>query len=461
MNSDVFDAVAYINEPRWRPSVMGLERIHDLLERMGRPQDKLKFVHVAGTNGKGSTCAYIESILRQAGYRTGLFTSPYLIRFEERIRVNGQVISEDDLRDVTLFVRKHAEAQARDMGQHATEFELMTAVALEHFARCGCDIVVLEVGLGGRLDSTNVIEAPEACVICRIGLDHTALLGNTKPQIAAEKAGIIKPGAQVISYPQDDPETQAVIDRRAHDCKCRERVVDFSELKVAPVDQRGRLFSYRGVAYQTSLLGSYQPFNAAVAIETARALARRGWLIDDVSIQRGIALTQWPGRFEVVRSVSHGPVVIVDGGHNPQGAQVLADSLEDVFPKREITFVMGVLADKDYRSMIAKVLPCANGFFCMTPPNPRALPAEQLACAVREVAAENPAAAFEGPVRAFSAAPADERDQGSAGDGDSNQFAEDAISQALRAARQFAGDTGIVCAFGSLYSIASVKAALS
>ncbi|MBP3866865.1 MAG: bifunctional folylpolyglutamate synthase/dihydrofolate synthase, partial [Eggerthellaceae bacterium] len=174
-----FDPIAYINEPRWQKVRPGLERITDLLERMGRPQDCLKFVHVAGTNGKGSTCAYLAGILQAAGYRTGLFTSPYIIDFEERIRVNGENIPKDDLRDVTLFVRDHAEAMAELIGEHPTEFELMTAVAFEHFARSACDVVVCEVGLGGRLDSTNIIESPEACVITRIGLDHTEFLGDT------------------------------------------------------------------------------------------------------------------------------------------------------------------------------------------------------------------------------------------------------------------------------------------
>ena len=197
-----FDPIAYINEPRWQQSRYGLERTQELLERLGRPQDRLKFVHVSGTNGKGSTCAFIESVLREAGYKTGLFTSPYIITFEERIRVNGENISLGDLRDVTIDVREHAEAMADETGEHPTEFELMTAVAFEHFARSGCDIVVAEVGLGGRLDSTNIIENPEACVIVRIGLDHTELLGDTMAAVATEKAGIIKPGAKVVSSPR-------------------------------------------------------------------------------------------------------------------------------------------------------------------------------------------------------------------------------------------------------------------
>ena len=208
-----FDPVAYINEPRWQESRLGLDRIRALLERLGWPQDKLKIVHVAGTNGKGSTCAYLASVLRAAGYRTGLFTSPFIEAFEERIQVDGVAISRDDLMDATLAVKEHAEALAAQTGDHPTEFELMTAVALVHFARRGCEAVVLEVGLGGRLDSTNAIEAPEVSVVARIGRDHTAMLGNTLAAIAAEKAGIIKPGVPVVSWPQD-PEAMAVVERR-------------------------------------------------------------------------------------------------------------------------------------------------------------------------------------------------------------------------------------------------------
>ncbi|MFQ9181093.1 MAG: bifunctional folylpolyglutamate synthase/dihydrofolate synthase [Eggerthella lenta] len=189
-----FDHIAYINEPRWLESRLGLDRIRELLDRLGRPQDRLKFVHVAGTNGKGSTCAYLASILQAAGLRTGLFTSPYLITFEERIRVDGANITLDELTEATLLVKGQAEA----MADHPTEFELMTAVALVHFVRRGCDIVVLEVGLGGRLDSTNAIDAPEAAVIARIGLDHTKLLGTTLAAIAGEKAGIVKPGCRGV-----------------------------------------------------------------------------------------------------------------------------------------------------------------------------------------------------------------------------------------------------------------------
>lgn len=461
VQDEAFDPVAYINDPAWHSSCYGLERIESLLDRMGRPQDKLKFVHVAGTNGKGSTSAYISSILTQAGYKTGLFTSPYIIAFEERIRVNGRMILANDLREVTLFVREHAEAIARETGEHPTEFELMTAVALEHFARSGCDIAVLEVGLGGTLDSTNVIAAPEVCVITRVGLDHTALLGDTYEQIASQKAGIIKHGASVVSYPQDDEGATRAIAAAAQAADCTVTMPDFAQLKVGEVyGQTMRSFDYCGKAYQTSLLGSYQPCNAAMAIECALRLRERGWKISDDDIERGIARAKWQGRFEIVEMGESsfgdsgeiaeqdgeikseggcrkaGPAILVDGGHNPQGAQVLADSLRDLFPNKKILFVMSVLADKDYQSMIENIIDIADGFICVTPPNPRALQASELVRAVEK-------AAYARQIelgRGVSAAESFER--------------------ALSDARAVSADGDVICAFGSLYSIADIKAAI-
>lgn len=443
-----FDPIAYINTPRWQASRLGLERIRELLERLGRPQDKLKFVHVAGTNGKGSVCAYLAFILKAAGYRTGLFTSPYIERFEERICVDGEMIGADDLRDATLAVREHAEAMALETGDHPTEFELMTAVALMHFARCGCDIAVLEVGLGGRLDSTNVIDAPEACVIARIGLDHTALLGNTLAEIAGEKAGIIKDGCPVVSWPQE-PEAMAVIERAAAAHGCQLHVPAFSQLQEgsirwpcedAALAAPSRAFSYGPFAdLRTRLIGSYQPQNAAVALETAEVLRAGGWRISDEAVREGIALAAWPGRFEVVEggTAPDSFAIVVDGGHNPQGARALADSLAEAFPRRKPVFVIGVLEDKAYPEMLEAVLPLGSAFVCVTPESPRALPAHKLARAIRWTGQDLlGCSACVNPVVA-------------------RDF-EDAVARA----RQLAGPEGLICAFGSLYSVAAIKEAV-
>lgn len=439
-----FDPIAYINTPRWQASRLGLERIRELLERLGRPQDRLKFVHVAGTNGKGSICAYLASILGAAGYRTGMFTSPYIERFEERIRVDGAMISPDELRDVTLAVREHAEAMAEETGDHPTEFELMTAVALEHFARCGCDIVVLEVGLGGRLDSTNVIDAPEACVIARIGLDHTALLGNTLAAIAGEKAGIVKEGSAVVSWSQE-PEAMAVIEHAAAEHGCELRVPDFAQLEEGAIRWEDgaspfRFFSYKEWAdLRTGILGSYQPQNATVALEVVDVLRGRGWRIPDEAVRAGVAQTRWPGRFEIVEGGSSpdGFAIVVDGGHNPQGARALADSLAEVFPGRKPVFVIGVLEDKDYPRMLEDVLPLGSAFVCVTPDNPRALPAHKLARAIRWTGQDLlGCSACVNPVVA--------RD----------------FEDAIRRARELADSDGLICAFGSLYSVAALKEAV-
>lgn len=439
-----FDPIAYINTPHWQASRLGLERIRELLERLGRPQDRLKFVHVAGTNGKGSICAYLASILSAAGHRAGMFTSPYIERFEERIRVDGAMISPDELRDVTLAVREHAEAMAEETGDHPTEFELMTAVALEHFARCGCDIVVLEVGLGGRLDSTNVIDAPEACVIARIGLDHTALLGNTLAAIAGEKAGIVKEGSAVVSWPQE-PEAMAVIEHAAAEHGCELRVPDFAQLEEGAIRWEDGASPFRSFSYKewadlrTGILGSYQPQNATVALEVVDVLRGRGWRIPDEAVRAGVAQTRWPGRFEIVEGGSSpdGFAIVVDGGHNPQGARALADSLAEVFPGRRSVFVIGVLEDKDYPRMLEDVLPLGSAFVCVTPDNPRALPAHKLARAIRWTGQDLlGCSACVNPVVA--------RD----------------FEDAIRRARELAGPDGLICAFGSLYSVAALKEAV-
>lgn len=477
---DAFDPVAYINAPRWQASRLGLDRIRELLERLGRPQDKLRFVHVAGTNGKGSICVYLASVLQAAGYRTGLFTSPYIERFEERIRVDGVMIGTDDLRAVTLAVREQAEAMADKTGDHPTEFELMTAVALVHFARSGCDVCVLEVGLGGRLDSTNVIDAPEVAVIARIGLDHTAILGNTLAEIAGEKAGIVKPGCPVVSWPQD-PEARAVVERVAAERGCGLRVPDFAQLETGAVewpsvrvggsaatdgaldadgadaactgfgasgDRLGarsasvpvRRFSYKRLGdLSTRLVSSYQPQNAAVALEAIEALRERGWRIPDEAVRAGIARTTWPGRFEIVEggASSDGFAIVVDGGHNPQGAQALAASLAEVFPGRKPVFVIGVLEDKDYPRMLEEVLPLGSAFVCVAPESPRALSAYKLARAIRWTGQD--LLGCSACVRPYEA-----RD----------------FADAIARARELAGADGLICAFGSLYSVGALKAAI-
>lgn len=461
-----FDAVAYINEPRWHSSRLGLERISQLLDALGRPQDSLRFVHVAGTNGKGSTCAYLASILQAAGLRTGLFTSPYIERFEERIRIDGIDISPEDLTRATLDVREVAER----MEDHPTEFELMCAVAMLHFKRSKCDIVVLEVGLGGRFDATNVIEAPETCIICRIGLDHTNVLGESIAEIAAEKAGILKAGCPALMCPQEE-DAARTIERVAAKTSAPLFHSDPQQLSVEPLSLCGegavstagaspgdamRRFKYRGEAYETRLLASYQPHNATLAIDAARLLAERGWSISQADIARGIQEAKWPGRFEVVRK---NPLFVVDGSHNAQGAQALAATIEELLPGVRPYFLIGVLADKDYASILDAVVEMGSGFVTIAPPNPRALDAQSLADEIEAQLglggeAANPskvAASTNGPMR-----PSPQTGKLPA----ANVVAAGSISEGVKLACKMAGADGVVIAVGSLYSIGSIKAAL-
>ena len=462
--AEAFDPVAYINTPRWRSSRLGLDRTRELLAGLGNPQDKLRVVHVAGTNGKGSTCAFLASILQEAGYKTGLFTSPYIIEFADRIRVNGSNIAPDDLLGVTLAVREIAEA----MPDHPTEFELMTAVAFTHFAQQECDICVVEVGLGGRLDSTNVLEAPELCIITPIALDHTELLGDTLAAIAGEKAGIVKPGVPVVSAIQE-PEAMAVIAAAAAEHGSPLTCVDADQLEGTPAD-----FSYRRwEQLAVGLLGSYQPENAATALEAVEVLRQRGWAIPDEAVVDGLANVYWPGRFEVLGDE---PTFIVDGGHNPQGAQALIDSLEQRYPGRPVIFVMGVLGDKDYAAMVRQIIGYepTRMVICIEPPNPRALTTEDLSRALHdELIAQNAQMAklhpFTRPkhevmIREAKSIPAGvEAAYRIAGDLSDNRLVRDSKADPFawlngwsRAASYV---NPVVVACGSLYSVADVTAA--
>jgi len=426
-----FDPVAYINTPRGMEFRLGLERTIELLTRLGSPQKSLRFVHVAGTNGKGSTCAFLSHVLQEAGYKTGLFTSPFIIDFYDRIRIDGENISHDSLVAITLEVKAAADA----MEDYPTEFELMTAVAFLYFQQQGCDIVVCEVGLGGRLDSTNVIESPELCIITRIGFDHVAVLGDTLAAIAGEKAGIIKGGVPVLSWAQE-PEALEVIEQKARELGSPFFLPDFSQVTVGnSVSREAQTFGYKNLGdLQIALLGNHQPFNAAMAIEAAWLLREKGWVISDEALRAGLANTRWAGRFEIV---SQDPTFIIDGAHNVDGVKALVDSLKTIFPQKKPVFIVGVLNDKDYKRMLEIVIPHGAAFVAVEPPNRRAIPAAELAETLKSL---KKAAGYSNDVLPVS---------------HTTNYA-DAVSQA----RAIAGKEGVVCAFGSLYSVAPTKQAL-
>ena len=412
------EALSYIHSICWKGSKLGLDRTRELLGKLDDPQKELKFIHIAGTNGKGSTAAMLSSILEEAGYRVGLYTSPFINRFNERMQVNHQPIPDEELAALTEYVRPHADA----MADSPTEFELITALAMVWFARQKCDIVVLEVGMGGELDSTNIIDVPEAAVIAAMGLDHVKELGPTMADIARAKAGIIKEGGRVVSY-GGNPEADEVI---AAVCRARNASLcqpDFSAIVPGDFSLEGQTFSYKGWrGLRIPLVGAYQMNNAAVVLETVEVLRQRGWSVSDEAVRKGLADTRWPARFEVLR---RDPVFIVDGGHNPHGIRATAESLRRLFPGRKITFVTGVMADKDVEHILGLIVPLAEQFFTVRPDNPRAMDAGELAARIEAMGAKATACAS---VR-------------------------DGVDRAIQAE----GPHGVACALGSLYMSGEVR----
>lgn len=412
--------LAYIHGVQWRGQKPGLDRIRTLLDHLGHPEQRLKFVHIGGTNGKGSTAALVESVLRKAGYRTGLYTSPFLNRFNERIRVDGQEITDEALELIVDEIRPFADA----MEDLPSEFELITAVAMVYFSRMGCDIVVLEVGMGGEFDATNIIPCPEVAVLTAIGLDHTAVLGPTVADIARTKSGIIKEGGDVVSYghlPEADAEIEAAC-RRNHATLWP---VDFDRLVLKDLTLDERTFDLGPIQdLKMPLLASYQPKNAAVAVTALSVLAHKGWHITEQNIRDGFAAVQWPGRFEVL---GRHPIFLLDGSHNPQGIAATADSLRELCPGQKFVFLLSIMADKDVDAMLDILVPLAQQFFTVTANNPRAMPGEQLADKLRALGC-----------RAESCA---------------------SIPEAVAAAQGAAGYDGRVCALGTLYFSGDVRRA--
>lgn len=412
------EALTYIHSVCWKGSVPGLSRTQELLAKMGNPEKTMKYVHITGTNGKGSTASMTASVLRKAGYRTGLYTSPYIWRFNERMNVDGEDISDEELAEITEWVKPLAET----MADPPTEFELVTVIGFAYFARHNCDIVVLEVGMGGALDSTNVIPAPEVAVMTNIGLDHTEYLGNTLEAIAETKAGIIKPGCEAVLYPSTEAVEQTVRSI------CKERNVPFSMANFGAIvpkskDFSGQTFSYgRYSDIRLPLLGNHQLCNCTVVLEVLEALRRKGWKISDENLYDGIRDTIWPGRFELLR---RNPVFIVDGGHNPQCLEALADNVREYLAGQRIVGLTGVMADKDYTDMYAEMAPYIDRFVAVTPDNPRAMLAPDLAKFLEQ---------FGKPAQA---APS--------------------VEQGVLDAMALAGDDGVVLAFGSLYMTGTIR----
>lgn len=367
------EAIAYIHSHQKHSGAAGLSRMRELLEKCNNPQDGMRFIHIAGTNGKGSVSAMTESVLRRCGYHTGLFTSPYLREFNERIRVCGKPIPPRALARLVQKLRPIADA----METPPTEFELITAIGFLYFRERKCDTVVLEVGLGGRLDPTNVIAPPALCVITGIAMDHTAVLGDTIEKIAAEKAGIIKHGTPAVVF---GGENEAA--RRVMEAAAAAAGVPFVAAGDTPVQNAE--FTLSGVTLDfgvwrrvsTPLLGIYQGKNLATVLKSVEILQKNGFRLPEKKVRRGLALVRWEGRFE---KLSEQPPVFFDGAHNPQGIAAAKESIGCYFPGEKILILTGVMADKDHAEMVRLLAPVARRVFTVTPDNPRALPAEEYA----------------------------------------------------------------------------------
>lgn len=346
----------------------GLERISMLLSALGNPQDKIKTVHIAGTNGKGSTSTHIANILSAAGHKTGLYTSPYVLSFCERIQIDGENIPEKRLADAVTKVRAEIE-KLNQNGIVITEFEAITAAAFLDFYEAGCDFAVIEVGLGGRFDATNVLKSPRACVITSISLDHTKILGDTLPQIAFEKCGIIKNGVPVVTSENQNNDVLSVIKKTVRDKNCKLTVTNPKNASVVSDKLGETVFEYDGESYTLHLCGEHQIENAVNAIETAKLLG-----INEDFIKIGISKTEMLARMEIIGKE---PLIIRDGGHNEGCAKALRDFILR-YKIKNIKMLVGMMADKDTEKYLELVCPLCDSVTVCTPSNPRAESAENL-----------------------------------------------------------------------------------
>ena len=389
---------AYVKDAdQYAGGALDLTNIKELMNRLGNPQDRLKYVHVAGTNGKGSVIAYLYTTLSDAGYRVGRYISPSVYSYREKMEVDGRAVSREAFAGYITRVAAAIEEMTEEGLAHPTPFEIETAVAFLFFAEEKCDLVILEVGMGGNLDATNIIKNTVLAVLVPISMDHQAFLGNTLAEIAQKKAGIIKPGCSVVTVGQQ-PETMEVIRN-----VCQEKGADLTEtdlnsIKALKEDFAGQILEYREETYKISLAGSYQTENAALALDALEVLNHKGYPTTVEQRKKGLEETKWNGRLTIIH---RNPLFIVDGAHNPAAADMLVQSIEHYFKGKRLIYIMGVFSDKDYQSVIRKTAPLADQIFTIqTPNNVRALPAQKLAEAIEKTnphveAAESVEAAVE------------------------------------------------------------------
>lgn len=416
------EALEYIQGTKTFGSKLGLDRIKMLVDLLGNPEKGMQVIHVAGTNGKGSTIAFMSSVLCQAGYKVGIYTSPGLYNFNDRIKINQKEIDDESVGKITGKIKEKIEVMLAQGFEHPTEFEIMTALALVYFKEEECDLVILEVGLGGRLDSTNVIKAPMLAVITPVDFDHMDILGNTIEEIAKEKAGILKRGTRLILSPQRE-EAEVVILKRAERFDIPVHKVDFSSIKPIAWDINTQCFSVDQEEYKTSILGYHQIQNALVAIEALYALETLGVRVPQDALKKGLVMARWPARFEIL---DKDPLVVIDGAHNLQGVQILKENLKAYFGDKEIIFIMGVMRDKNYTEMIKELKPLMHKVYTVTPNNNRALSAIELQKVLEEEGIDSKACL--------------------------------GITSALEASLKDVSENQIICAFGSLYFMGELRA---
>lgn len=367
------EAIAYIDEINSKKgSVYGLERVRELEFRMGHPCADLKIVHVTGTNGKGSFCTFLAEILKAAGYMVGRFISPTILDYRERIQNDGCWISKNQVADYMTRIRKVCDEMMQEGFEQPTAFEIETVMAFLYFKEMHSDIVLLEVGMGGRGDSTNIIPAPVLSVITSISLDHTAFLGHTLAEIAEEKSGIIK-GNPALIYAQE-PEVMSVVQKQCEKTGSPLTVVDFSKANVHTQTVDGQIFDFENLkGLNMKMLGAYQIYNACAAVKAAEVLEN---IITEDAVYTGLLNARWPGRFELI---STKPTVVVDGAHNPAGAKSLARSLEIFFEQRRKILIAGIFADKNYQEMLSVMSEVSDTIIVHRPRNARGLDAKMLA----------------------------------------------------------------------------------
>lgn len=418
---DYRQAVEFVESSSIVRERYGLEKLQQALHLLGDPHHHTEFVHIAGTNGKGSTAAMTASVLQTAGYRTGLYTSPHLMRYNERMHIDGVPISDEDFVEAASQVQRVCE----QLGGVPIVFEVLTLMALWYFAQQHCDIVVLEVGIGGLLDSTNVIPSPKVAIITQLGMDHTETLGNTLEEIAAQKGGIVKEGTPTVMALQE-PSAVAVVQQICDKYHAPLALADPERLRVLDASVAGQTLEDREYGkLKLPLAGEHQRKNAANVLEAVAMLRTQGYRISDDDVREGIAKTVWPARFE---RLSTAPDFILDGGHNPQCLHAATAALREYYPGQKVIFLVGMMADKDTDHMLAEMASIAKSFVCIRPDSPRAMQPQLLAQQLTE--------RFHLPACACGS-----------------------VREGIAEATRQAGKEGVVCALGSLYLAGEVRAA--